>query len=331
MQPSLAVLITYFNEGALLRQCLESVLQGTDRPDEILVYDDASADRPEPHIPSCSAIRVIRGRANIGPARGRNVLLEAATADYIHYHDADDLFAPEWATKVRSIIAAAPDAVFTEVATFDDRGPVSDRMLGLRSLKIDPDMVRFCIRGAIQPASGTYRRELVRAIGGYRADLWQSEDYDFHVRLAAKTKRFEILEEPLVRIRLRSDGRSRRITEVYESAIKAVKLLSEELPRAYRLELANAAARFGSQLYQIGEKDTARQGFELARQLGPPALDDRSPLPRFLARSVGLEATEWLGSWYRKLVPEKLRRWVRRPSCQLPSAQKPGRIPKSQS
>ena len=107
--------LTYYNEGPLLTECLESLRQAEDRPDEILIYDDASRVPPEPYIPSDMPVRVIKGEVNRGPARGRNALLEACSCDYLHFHDSDDLFAPEWCREVRCLLERNPvDAVLTE-------------------------------------------------------------------------------------------------------------------------------------------------------------------------------------------------------------------------
>src|SRR5437867_2048704 len=86
MQPTIAVLITYHNEGRLLTECLDSLLTQADRPKEILVYDDASDVPAEEQVPDGADVRVIRSTRNTGPARGRNALLRAAESEFLHFH-----------------------------------------------------------------------------------------------------------------------------------------------------------------------------------------------------------------------------------------------------
>lgn len=311
MSPGLSILITYYNEGGLLTECLGSLL-GQLRPgDEVLVYDDCSTDRPEPHIPAGAPVRVIRGDANVGPARGRNRLLREAAGEFVHFHDADDLFAPDWADRVRDALAVRnPDVVFTEVSRFGD-GPAADRVLGLNQLGPGADLVRFCIRGGMLVPAGTYRKGVVEAVGGYRDDLWQSEDYDFHIRLAASGLRYEVIPDPLIHIRLRPGGRSRKQAEVYGSAVDAVERLGSELPTGYRDDLAAAAARFGGILYQTGEYRLARRAFRVSRRLGPAAPVGSGWAYRAAVRVLGFEGTELVRSCYRAVVPHKVRRRVR--------------------
>lgn len=59
MAVTIAVLITYHNEGPLLTECLDSLRRGGSQPDEVLIYDDASDIPPEPYIPAGMPVRVI--------------------------------------------------------------------------------------------------------------------------------------------------------------------------------------------------------------------------------------------------------------------------------
>src|SRR5579859_1014482 len=118
MKPTLGVLITYYNERELLRECLGSLMTCRDKPEEVLIYDDASQFPAEDYIPRGLNVQVIHAEVNGGPARGRNRLLGCSRSDYIHFQDADDLFHPDWAGRVRGRIQEiSPEAVFTEISS----------------------------------------------------------------------------------------------------------------------------------------------------------------------------------------------------------------------
>ncbi len=311
MQDRLGVLITYYNERNLLHECLSSLLGQKTRPSEIIVYDDASTHPAEEYIPAGVRIPVIRGDVNRGPACGRNALLRASRSDYVHFHDADDLFDPRWCKSVANIIqGSAPDAIFTEISSYKDGQLGSDRMLGLKRLLNGEDLVRFCIRGAMLPAAGTYRRQRVLAIGGYREQLWQSEDFDFHVRLAASGIRYTVIDDPLVAIRIRSCSRSQNHEEVWSSALEAIRLLAKEIDPHYRSDLAYKAARAGSILFRAGARQKARVAFRIAQELGPPSYYGERPLYGFIARLFGPQAAESFGLIYRRFVSESGRRYL---------------------
>jgi glycosyltransferase involved in cell wall biosynthesis len=303
----LAVLITYHNEGALLTRCLTSLMSQTWPVDQVLLYDDASTLAPEHHVPPGCALVIIRGERNIGPARARNVLLRSTTADLVHFHDADDEFVPSWCEKVKSAFAADVDSVLTEISRRSHTGQQVECTLGLKSVADGGDLVPFSIRGALLPSAGTYRKTVVDAVGGYRESLWQSEDWDFHVRLLASGVRARLILEPLVVAHRRSDSRSERREEVWSSAIDAIRLLSTEIPQEYRPDLAEAASRAGSELHRAGAVRKARVAFALARQLGGARRKTGRPLYRSAALMAGLEGAERLGRLYRWAIPLSVR------------------------
>jgi glycosyltransferase involved in cell wall biosynthesis len=309
MRRTLGVLITYHNERELLRECLESLCVQRDVPEEVLIYDDASDFPACDYVPREMACRIIRGEVNRGPAYGRNVLLRASRSDYIHFHDADDLFHPEWCPRVRQVIEESnADVILTEICSMENDRVVCDRVLGLDRLRGGRDLVRFCIEGAVLTPAGTYRRSCVVAIGGYREQLWQSEDFDFHIRLAASGVSYKIIREPLVIIRLRASGRSRNQVEVWASAVEAITFLSKELPSDYYPILAEKAAYCGSVLFRLGAHTVARKAFQLAHELGPPTFRGRRALYRGMAKLFGPLVAERMGSLCRRVLPE----WVRR-------------------
>lgn len=308
MRPRLAVLITYFGERTLLRECLTSLTAGSDVPDEILIHDDASDAPASDYVPPGVHATIVRATTNRGPARGRNTLLRETDADYVHFHDADDSFDREWCARVRqALFDTQADAVFTEVESeYQDR-VFAERVLGLAHLKEDPDLVRFCLRGSVLVPAGTYRRRVVEAIGGYREGLWQAEDFDFHVRLAASGITYTIIDEPLVLIRLRAEGRSQRQVEVWSSVVQAVSALANQLPGEYRPDLAEFAARAGSSLFKLGQVGEAREAFRIARSIGRPRFQEQPSAYRWVARTFSPELAESVSAVYRATVPKNLR------------------------
>ncbi|MBV8713462.1 MAG: glycosyltransferase family 2 protein [Chloroflexi bacterium] len=305
---TIGVLITYYGERELLHECLESLQQQTQPVDEILVYDDASDAPPDSYIPDGMSVKVLRGATNRGPAHGRNQLLAASTTDYVHFHDADDVFAPEWHARVRSEIEQQDvDAVFTEVDAVRETGADSPRVLGLQSLIGTRDLLRFCINGVMLVPAGTYRRDRVLGIDGYRTTLWQSEDFDFHVRLAATGITYAVIPESLVTIRVRAASRSQQHVEALANYVRAVGLLAKELPIEYIGDLADSAARAGSRLHALGAKTEASEAFKLAQRLGPPRFTTQRRAYRVIASTIGFQNAENIAGLYRRLLPSRVR------------------------
>jgi glycosyltransferase involved in cell wall biosynthesis len=307
-RPTLGILIPYHGERELLRDLLESIAAQSVRPDEVLIYDDASDAPPEPYVPSGLEVTIIRGEVNRGPVYGRNHVLGLSTSRYVHFHDADDLLEPDWCARVHQALdESRVDVVFTEISCWHEDGWRSPPVLGLNRLVDGEDLVRFCLQGPVLPPAGTYAREVVLAIGGYRRELWQSEDFDFHVRLAAHGVTYAVITEPLVIVRIRQAGRHQQWLEVWNSFLQSVELLSGELPSRYRPDLADAAALAGSALFRMDARAEARRAFRLAKRLGPPSYRPQRRLYRTLARSLGPWVAEQLAGWYRHALPATFR------------------------
>ena len=95
MNPSVTVVIPCFNAAPFLRATLESALNQSHAPLEILVIDDGSTDQSAAIATSYGPpVRVI-SQANQGESVARNRGIEEAKGSWIAFLDADDLWLPE--------------------------------------------------------------------------------------------------------------------------------------------------------------------------------------------------------------------------------------------
>jgi glycosyltransferase involved in cell wall biosynthesis len=307
---SVGVYITYFNEGELLPELIQSLVsQGW--PDEIIVYDDCSSRPAQEFLSATPMVRVVRGDKNCGPAVGRNRLLQLAKADYVHFHDSDDFFLPGWLNRVRATLeSCSPDVVFTEVVPYKN-GERLGWCLGLDTLNRDPDLLAFCIQNSMLVPAGTFKRTLLLEIGGYPESLWQSEDYAFHIRLACRNPRYVVISDGLVGIRQRFNSRSSNAAEVYRDGLEGLKLVQAEVPVSHHHLLADAAISMSRKLYHVGDLRAARVGFSWAVALGGARYLKEHWGYRLCAKAVGPFCAEKLSSTYR-MLPEWLRQVLRR-------------------
>jgi hypothetical protein len=189
-----------------------------------------------------------------------------------------------------------------------DSGLGRDGILNLRRLRTEPDLVAFCLAGAIFPSASVFRRSAALAVGGYSEAYAQSEDFEFHVRLAASQVSYGAIEAPLVaKYSRRASNSSLAPVAVWTSATQAIGSLAEHLPARYAPELADAAVRAGSQLFRLGALTEAREAFRLAGAIGRPTFSQYRSLYRWTARWLGPEAAERLGALYRSGLPRSLR------------------------
>lgn len=283
-------LFTYHNEAGLLTEGLESLRSELKAGDEILVYDDASSEKPDPHIPRDLSVMIIRGDGNVGPGQARNRLVQRSVNRWIHFHDSDDLFERGWRLGVSRFFDTRAEMVLTEVRAFGLFA--HDRVTGLTPFPCRQSLVRWAIQGAILPAAGTYRRELLDRTGGFRAGLWQSEDMDFGVRASVATSAIGVVSESLALLRARANSRSRQRREVLRCGVSALESLLIEIPAEYRRDVANRAATLAMLLNELGDEEGARNAWRLVAVAGGADLRGRSTWMRMAARVCGLAAAE---------------------------------------
>jgi glycosyltransferase involved in cell wall biosynthesis len=114
-RPMVSVLITSYNYGCFLRQAIESVLQQSYFPIEIVVSDDGSEDDSceiaTDYINHGKPVKLFRGKHQ-GMAECLNNAFSKATGEILCFLDADDYFLPDKVEAVVDAFRSQPQAGF---------------------------------------------------------------------------------------------------------------------------------------------------------------------------------------------------------------------------
>jgi glycosyltransferase involved in cell wall biosynthesis len=311
----LSILITYYNEGPLLTECLQSLLSSEDVPDELLIYDDASDLPAQDYIIEHPNLRLFRGDINRGASYSRNYLLNKSTSEYVHFHDTDDLFCNNFCAKIREKISLShPDIVINNF-TFSDSNQIG--FFDFQSIISYSDIPIFFISGKTSTQILTFRRNLGLKIGGYQThNLEAALDYYFNIMLSMVAQTYEIIDDPLVIVRLRENSLTRTFDSQRRakhpiSVIKALLLLKKYLPDTYSNLMAQIIVTKASWLYQNGYKNEARWGFQQAKEMGNPDYRNYNLPMKFVAQKFNPELSESLAQLYRSGLPHSLRKTIK--------------------
>lgn len=99
MQSLVSIIIPVFNGEEFVKNCIESVMKQTLKEVQIIIVDDGSEDHTLQILNKLAAedkrITVIH-QENSGVSKARNVGLQAVTADWVLFVDADDIIAPDY-------------------------------------------------------------------------------------------------------------------------------------------------------------------------------------------------------------------------------------------
>lgn len=160
MNQSVSTIIVNYNAGALLRGCVDSLLNCT-LDIEIIVVDNASSDDSLDGLSGLAGVHVIRNPVNAGFAAACNIGEKFASAPFLLFLNPDSHFQPG---TVRTLLDALQ----------------SDPGVGMvGGLLVNEDGTE---QGGGRRAMPTPWRSFVRAVGLHRfADRWPALFYDFHL------------------------------------------------------------------------------------------------------------------------------------------------------
>lgn len=177
--PKVSVIIPCYNQGAYVKEAVDSVLAQTFQDFEILIVDDGSTDAETVGLLKDNAwpkTRVIR-TGNQGLAAARNNGIQEARGVYILPLDADDRIGPDYLAEAVGILDRHPEIgiVYCEAAYFGARSDhwhlpdyTPDNMLFQNLI--------FC--------SALFRRTDWEKAGGYNINMvYGWEDWDFWLSL----------------------------------------------------------------------------------------------------------------------------------------------------
>lgn len=209
--PRVSVVVTCYNYGKYLAECLASIKAQTYDNIEVIIVDDASTDEETQKVVAWAATadgasaigfprRVIMLAENTGqPAFTRNIGIQASAGDLILCVDADDVLMPTMIEECVQALRQNPDAsiAYTGVTCFGD----ASNQWSTAPFSYE----RLIMQNFICYAS-MYRREVWEATGGYRTNVRGMEDYDHWVHAAGLGFRAVPIPRQLWRYRMHQDG-----------------------------------------------------------------------------------------------------------------------------
>lgn len=192
----MSVVIPCYNYGRFLHECVGSVLNNQPGIDvEVIIVDDKSTDDSlsiarqieHQHQPN---VRVIANEANMGHIATYNRGLDAATSPYVLLISADDLVTPGALTRAAELLEAEPTVgmVYGRAIQFYGDPPPGRTEPGPWIVWRGADWLRHRCRSGynvIASPEVVMRTSVLRAIGGYRADLPITGDFEMWMRTSA--------------------------------------------------------------------------------------------------------------------------------------------------
>lgn len=177
----ISVVIPAYNAEKSLGECIESILNQTFQPFEIIVVNDGSTDSTE-DIALSYPVRYIK-QSNHGPSSARNTGIAEARGKWIAFIDSDDIMLPSKLKKQSDVIALDPELVmvYSGFTYFYPNGKTQDSP-AFPSDKLWPTL-RY--RQPILPSTTVVRKDALVKAGLFTVSKRKffAEDWDLWFRL----------------------------------------------------------------------------------------------------------------------------------------------------
>jgi glycosyltransferase involved in cell wall biosynthesis len=214
-----AVVITSYNQRAMLAEAIGSALAQTHPPHEVIVADDGSSDGSPEMIEELTRrhpglVRGVYQPHNVGISRNRNAALDAVTSDWVSILDGDDLLDPRFLERLLEEAGheGGAGAVYANHTIENLAG---------ETLRVKFDQPQPCGDVFAHIATGgmgimramVVRTDLMRRVGGMDPRFPKHDGFVFTLRLARLTS-FAYVHESLVIKREHSGGDSKTFDDL---------------------------------------------------------------------------------------------------------------------
>ena len=255
MQSQVSIIIPCYNAARWVAETVQSCLDQTYAPIEIIVIDDGSRD---------GSLQVLAGfgdkiRLESGPNRGgnraRNRGIELSRGDYIQFLDADDLLAPDKIEQQMNLLAGREDCVVTakwgRFYQSPDEISVSPEAIYIDLSSLDWAVSVLSGKGMMIPACWLVPRRIIERAGPWNEEVIINQDGEYFFRVVLASQQVLFCPDALCYYRSGLPGSvsRNRSEKSLASAFHVYELCAQELlkiedsPRTRRA-CANAFQRF---------------------------------------------------------------------------------------
>lgn len=218
--PRFSIVITCYNQGALIKEAVESALSQTNRDREIIVVDDCSTDDSRRVLESYAGlVRLELSEKNQGAVAARNLGASLACGDFLVFLDGDDRLLP-WALDVygRVVERKAPRLILATMLYFT--------VSPWEATKKRPDEIKVVVYGDYFGKDRAYRasasamvveRRTFLAVGGWTPGTFPADDQDLLFKLGCAGRTVQILLPVTSAYRLHADNTTRNTQKLMDA------------------------------------------------------------------------------------------------------------------
>ena len=209
---TVSVVIPTLNRCLLLKRAIDSVLNQSVSPNEVIVIDNGSSDETINMISTDYPDIIFLTEEKIGVSASRNQGIKKSNSEWVAFLDSDDVWEPfklEKQLTFNNRFKTNFRFIHTN-ETWIRNGKFLNQMK--KHEKSGGDLFKNCLKlCCISPSSSMIKKEVFKDYGFFDEELQVCEDYDMWVRITAK-ENVGYLSEPLV---IKYGGHSDQLSKKY--------------------------------------------------------------------------------------------------------------------
>ncbi|MEA2060794.1 MAG: glycosyltransferase family A protein [Thermodesulfobacteriota bacterium] len=195
--PLVSVIIPTFNRGWIIAEAVQSVLDQTYQPLEIIVVDDGSTDNTRDVLEPFMDRIILLKQENKGVSAARNLGIQNTRGEFIAFLDSDDLWLPDKTACQIDFFKASPNAIICQTEEIWIR---KGRRVNPKKKHKKPSGMIFepslhlCL---VSPSAVMMHHSFFDIIGLFDECLAACEDYDLWLRTSLAYPVF-LIERPCI-------------------------------------------------------------------------------------------------------------------------------------
>ena len=198
------LIVTTFNSYKYLDNLCSFIFDSLSKYSKILIIDDCSNNDFYQSLSSrmrkFKNIIIIKNEINLGPSASRNRGIKISRADYISFHDPDDIvFKKRFEIINYFINKYKPNVLFHGFSTKNFEKEIKN------NYKYNIHFgILYLFKSLYVTPAFTCRRDLLEKVGGYNENIRYAEDIDLYIKLR-KLSNFFFVNNVLVKISSKSE------------------------------------------------------------------------------------------------------------------------------
>ena len=305
-----SVIIPCYNAERWIDEAIQSALNQTYSPVEVIAVDDGSSDGSWKKIQEFGSRVIAETGPNRGGSAARNRGFVLSRGDYIQFLDADDYLLPKKIPRqVAFLEASGADVVYGDWRHEHFLPDGSSQLEEIAVSGAQEDVLGALLSGWwVAPAALLFRRHVLEKTGGWDESLAAAQDRDLFISIAMTDAK--IAYQPgcysiyrryghdtvSTGSRMRWLDNHCRVLDKAAAALNAAERMKSE----YRRALASSYFHLARNYFDRDRKKY-RETMEKVLMLEPKFQPRESAIYGLAKRMFGFSAAESLASWKRRL------------------------------